>query len=811
VARSRISCRPGGGPKLVPPNEFRAGIERRYHRSVGRVQHLVLRAVRLARSRAGVIDLFVAILLSVVTLGHMSRPASAALVPLAVACALATTTSVAWRSRAPVMAVAVAGAGLVGYGWLTRSHSLLPGGVLALPLAMYSAGARGMSRRRCLELAGLIAYGSVCVLMDAPMARVPGSVAAGWVAPVAFTAGVGFLVARQRSLGGHLAAAIDDLQAAEKTRLAVATARERNRVARDLHDVVTHGVSVMVIQAGAARITADAESDLAVAALGEVTAAGRSATDELRRIIGTMTSGNDDAHWQPSGLAAVAALGERCRAGGLPVLTTVAGHQRGLPPAVDAALYRLVQESLTNVVKHAPGAATTVDLAFKADAIEITVANSAPAGPPVPVGGTGRGHGLTGMRERVESCGGQLWHESRPGGGFEVRAWLPFASPDAEDRHPFAGMTARLIHGLRRLGAWPGVIVALGVLCGEAFLSPDRRGSLVLNEGLCAAMALTLPWRRRSPLTFLIVVNLLAFPISNGLTSISNFTLADTFVFVVPIWAVAAWSELPTAVAGLLVTVGFQIAEALHWHLAGSSVPANALPAAFLWVAARVMRSQRRLAGDLARTLALVEAAQQEREQLALAVARAQIVAGLHSAVAEQVQAMTDLAQSARQAIESDPAGAVASISRIERTGRDALARLREILGLLRADYDPGLRSSLLGVEQFRDLVNQHCGKGSPARLSVSGVPAPLLGGVDVLTYRIIEGVLGAASCRAVGLHFDDRTLGVNFMLADRRTSLPDPTTRTEIERLGGSIHRAAVGPDEQVTVQLPLVALAVS
>ena len=731
--------------------------------------------------------------------------------PLAVACAVATATSVAWRNRAPVMAVAVAGAGLAGYGWLTRSHNLLPGGVLALPLAMYTAGTRGVSRRQRLELAGLIAYGSTCILMEAPMGSVPGPVAAGWVAPVAFAAGVGFLVARQRSLGSQLAAAISDLRAAQKMRLAVATAHERNRVARDLHDVVTHGVSVMVIQARAARITAGTEPDLAVAALREVTTAGRSAIDELRRITGAMTSGNEGAHRQPSGLAAVVDLVECRRAAGLSVQIMAVGHQRDLPPAADAALYRLVQESLTNVVKHAPGAAVTVDVTCEADEILISIANSAPAGPPVPADGTGRGHGLTGMRERVESCGGQLWHGSRPDGGFEVRARVPLARPDTEGRHPVSRVTAQLAHGLRRLGAWPGVIVTLGALCAEAFLSADRRGSLVLNVGLCAAMALALLWRRRSPLTFLIVINLLAFPISNGLTSISNFTLADTFVFVVPIWTVAAWSELPAAVAGLLVTVGFQTAEGLYWHLGGAAIAASALPTAFLWVAARVMYSQRHLADDLALTLAKVEAAQQEREQFALAVARGQMVADLHSTVAEQVQTMSGLAQSAWQVIDSDPAGAVASISRIERSGRDALARLREILGLLRADYDPEPRSFLLGVEQFRDLVTQHHGTGSPARLSVSGAPAPLRGGVDVMAYRIIEGMLGSARCPAVSLHFGDRSLGLNFMLADGPSSWPDPTTRTEIERLGGSIRRAAAGSDEQVTVQLPLASVAVS
>jgi hypothetical protein len=230
---------------------------------------------------------------------------------------------------------------------------------------MYTAGVRGVSRRQIAQLAGLVVYG---IVVCAVFAAVTGSLSVSNVVEYALPlvvvpASAGLLVARQRSLAGRLAAATARLRAEEELRLALAAEGERNRVARDLHDVVAHAVSVMVVQAGAARITLAAEPDLTRAALQEVAQAGRAAMAELRRII-AVGSGSHNEDGSPFGVAGIVALVERRRAGGLAVQMTVTGSDSGVPAAVDSTLYRLVQEALTNIVKHAPSAEAEVTVAI---------------------------------------------------------------------------------------------------------------------------------------------------------------------------------------------------------------------------------------------------------------------------------------------------------------------------------------------------------------------------------------------------------------------------------------------------------------
>jgi hypothetical protein len=243
--------------------------------------------------------------------------------------------------------------------------------------------------------------------------------------------------------------------------------------------------------------------------------AGRSAIDELHRVVGTLGPDGADSGSPSFGLAGIRALVEGRRAAGLPVQLTVTGDQSGLPEPVDVACYRLVQEALTNVVKHAPAAQTTVELILDESVVEVSVHNDAPpadldtsATAPAP------GHGLIGMAERVAACAGQLSFDPQPDGGFVVRARLPL---DRNSGVPARG-PAPFLDRFRSLGAWPGVVVALALLCGDAAISSGRRGPLALNLGLSAGMAVTLLWRRRFPLLFLIAVNALAFPIINGLT-----------------------------------------------------------------------------------------------------------------------------------------------------------------------------------------------------------------------------------------------------------------------------------------------------
>ncbi|MEU6257374.1 histidine kinase [Streptomyces sp. NPDC047043] len=213
----------------------------------------------------------------------------------------------------------------------------------------------------------------------------------------------------------------------EATRRAVE--RERSRIARELHDVVTHNVSVMTIQAGAARKTLDTSPDQAREALRAVEAGGRAALAELRHVMGLLTMASGGSHSattadlapQP-GLGQLAALTGRVRDTGVPVELTVTGTPGPLPAGVDLAAYRVVQEALTNAVKHAAGAAVTVTVEHAPGELRVAVEDT--GGKRLSrFGGSGRG--LIGLRERLAVYGGTLSAGSRPQGGFAVQAIIP--------------------------------------------------------------------------------------------------------------------------------------------------------------------------------------------------------------------------------------------------------------------------------------------------------------------------------------------------------------------------------------------------
>lgn len=793
--------------------------ETAYAGRVGRAGEVVQPALRARGGWPPLVDGVVAGALSAVVFGLWvaSSPASG-LAAAGMVCALTSATTVAWRSRAPEAAVIVAGAGAIGCEWLTGTRTLQPYDLvvgLAVLLAMYTAGVRGVSRRQIEQLAALVIYGiAVCAVFAAATGSLSVSNVVEYALPIAVVpASAGLLVARQRSLAGRLKAATARLRAEEEMRLALAAEGERNRVARELHDVVAHAVSVMVVQAGAARITLAAEPDLTRAALQEVAQAGRAAMAELRRIIGLASGGHNEGR-PLSGVAGIVALIERRRAGGLAVQMTVTGSDPGVPAAVDITLYRLVQEALTNIVKHAPSAEAEVNVAFEPGAVEVLVRNSPPKKPDGSMA-PGSGQGLIGMRERVESCSGHLSYGPRPDGEFEVLARIPLAAACEEPSYSPGRGPGALMAWIRGLGRWPGVVTAMCVLGVDAYASPDRGQPVALNVALAACMALPLIWRRRSPLWFLVAVNLLALPISHSVASDNDLFLVNTYVFAVPVWAVAAWSTSGPAVTGLVLAAGFDLGECLYWHAGGTSIAANLLFTGLLWVAGRVARSQRLLAADLKRTHSRLEAEQQARELLRLAAERTRMVGELHSLVAEQVSAMIVAAESTRNVTGADSAASAASIAAIEQTGREALARLREILGLLRAEHDPEPLSPLLGVEHLHDLVARYRQPGRPAELDVSGAPVPLPGGLDVLAYRIVEEVLAAAGdmapSAAVSLRFSENNLCLDFVLARPLVNWAHLDTRAKVQRFGGSVRRADVGAGEHITVELPLAPAMVS
>ncbi|HET7247249.1 MAG TPA: histidine kinase [Streptosporangiaceae bacterium] len=228
------------------------------------------------------------------------------------------------------------------------------------------------------------------------------------------------------------------LEAERDAQVQIAAAAERARIARELHDVIAHNVSVMVVQADGASYAMDTDPARAREALAAISATGRQALAEMRRLLGVLRREGDGASTERAPQPGMGELGElldQARGAGLPVSFTVEGDPQPLPGGVALAAYRIVQESLTNTRKHAgPVASASVLLRYSPDAVVLTISDDGwgdLGGTALPGAPGAPGHGLTGMRERVAMYGGSVTAGPRPGGGFEVVATLPLVPVQA--------------------------------------------------------------------------------------------------------------------------------------------------------------------------------------------------------------------------------------------------------------------------------------------------------------------------------------------------------------------------------------------
>jgi signal transduction histidine kinase len=227
-------------------------------------------------------------------------------------------------------------------------------------------------------------------------------------------------------------AAAAELRRAEEARQAVA--EERERIARELHDVVTHHVSVMVIQAGAAEMALDRQPAAAREALKAIGTTGRQALSDMRTMLGILGRGSMAADSGPGevqppmpGLDRLGELIESVRAAGMPVELTVVGDRPTMHPGVELSAYRIVQEALTNSLKHARGARSRVTVRYEGDAVELTIDDEGGRGPR-DLTQRGNGRGLIGMRERATVFGGRF-SAGPTAAGFRVEARLPVSAP----------------------------------------------------------------------------------------------------------------------------------------------------------------------------------------------------------------------------------------------------------------------------------------------------------------------------------------------------------------------------------------------
>jgi signal transduction histidine kinase len=332
-----------------------------------------------------------------------------------------------WRRRAPVPAlIAVVAAESIIGGLIYGTHQQGPiEPWLCLLVALYSLGAYESRRRVIQALAVVLPIGLAQSVISQVAGMDPGDVWPSYLF-YAIAVGTGRAMRHYRGLTAELRERTIELEHQREERARLAVLEERARMARELHDVIAHSVSVIVVQAAAER-RALPEGGTA-AALHQIERTGREALVELRRLLGVLRRSDDDAPArapQP-GLAVLDELVAQVRDAGLAVEVRVEGPPAELPAGVDLSAYRIVQEALTNTLKHADARRAEVVLRFVAGALELDVrddGHGVNGGPAIP----GGGHGLAGMRERAQLYGGELAAGRRVDGpGFEVRARIPW-------------------------------------------------------------------------------------------------------------------------------------------------------------------------------------------------------------------------------------------------------------------------------------------------------------------------------------------------------------------------------------------------
>jgi signal transduction histidine kinase len=341
--------------------------------------------------------------------------------------AAGVTLPIAWRRPLPLFVAPFMAAVVLWQELLSgdlSENAITP--IITIPLAVYSMGVL-LERRVALPTYALVqGLVWIAVLVGAD------SSADSFVFTFLLVGGP-FLVGRIVNARIQLARELREKAArlerdqAEKQKLAVA--EERARIAREMHDVVAHNVSVMVVQASAARRMIDRDPDRAREALASVEQTGREALAEMRRMLDVLRAEGESAALAPQpSIDELGSLIDLAREAGLAVELEVEGQRRQVSPGVDLSTFRIVQEALTNTLKHAGAAHAHVRLRYSDDEMEVDVIDD---GRGVRAAAqNGKGQGLVGMRERVAMLGGRLEAGYRANGGFEVRATLPLKTED---------------------------------------------------------------------------------------------------------------------------------------------------------------------------------------------------------------------------------------------------------------------------------------------------------------------------------------------------------------------------------------------
>jgi signal transduction histidine kinase len=341
--------------------------------------------------------------------------------------ALVATLALIWRRSAPLLVLGILAATFFLGSLVVPTSGEDPVALgIALVVAVYSVGAHAGGRRAVAGIAATI------TLVLAVAATDPEGTTLGGLIFFALVVGGPWLAGRairHRRLSERLLeerAISAEREREERARAAVA--EERSRIARELHDVVAHAISVVVLQARGGRRSLATNPGEAREAFDAIESTGREALEEMRRLLGMLRKGDDELALAPQpSLASLDALAAQVSAAGLPVEVAVEGEPRELPPGIDLSAFRIVQEALTNALKHAGPAAAHVVVRYGPDELELEIVDTG-AGVE---NGSGTGHGLIGMRERAALYGGDVSVGRRTEGGFAVRVRLPLGAVQA--------------------------------------------------------------------------------------------------------------------------------------------------------------------------------------------------------------------------------------------------------------------------------------------------------------------------------------------------------------------------------------------
>ena len=383
----------------------------------------------LRRLDPGAVDAGVALILAAAVVG--TDAAQDHFNVVAVFAGVVVSASVAIRRATPVTAILLAGAGATVMGRSGSGSLIAP---VAFALNYYTLGRRSAER-------GWSWIDPVVLALPIPaIATAPGTASPGnplfldvlsiWAFFIVIPFAAGRAVGGRARLNNALRVNAQRLEHEQRERARQAVAQERTRIARELHDVVAHGVSVMVIQTAAARRVAGRDPAAAAAALGAVESCGREALIDMRRMIGVLHRGDIELLGGATpGVAQLGKLAQRACASGMTVTVSVEGQPRPLSAALDLVVFRVVQEALTNAIKHAGPAQARVRVSFTADMIELEIADTGHGPEQARSAADAVGHGLIGMQERLTLYGGQLQTGRRRGGGFQVVARIPLIDP----------------------------------------------------------------------------------------------------------------------------------------------------------------------------------------------------------------------------------------------------------------------------------------------------------------------------------------------------------------------------------------------